>query len=78
MRAKLSKVQQGVIDKMNNGWELGCYSMGGCALQKGGLGYGGETERVSRATVSSLYRKRCILQIDGFPCNHYVLIRSDR
>jgi len=72
----LSKVQQGVIDKMNDDWELGCYTMGGCTLQKGGLGKGGEAERVSHATVTSLYQKRFIRQIYGFPAIRYVLIKE--
>ena len=70
---KLSKVQQDVIGKMKNGWELGCYSMGGCNLQKGGLGYGGEVQGVNHSTVSSLYKKGLLKQIYGFPATRYIL-----
>lgn len=69
---KLSRVQQDVIDKMRNGWELGCYSMSGCRLQKGGLGKGGETQIVSHSTVHSLYKKGLIQQIYGFPATRYI------
>jgi len=78
MITKLTKVQQDVLDKMNDGWELGCYINSGCNLQKGGLGRGGQTQRVSHATVTSLYQKHLIRQIYGFPAVHYVLIEAEK
>jgi len=53
---KLTKQQQEVIDLMKKGWELGS-SMGiegGCWLQKGGCGRGGETKQVRWNTLHTL------------------------
>ena len=80
---KLSSLQQLVIDKMNDGWELGStvgyrsYS-GSCWLQKGKLGYGGETIRTSHATLNSLLRRKLIKHIYGFPTSKYILIKEEK
>ena len=80
---KLSSLQQLVIDKMNNGWELGSsaglgsYS-GSCWLQYGKLGYGGESIRVSHTTLDSLLRRKLIKQIYGFPTSRYIIVKEEK
>jgi len=74
---KITKIQQDVLDKVNDGWELGCYFNSGCNLQKGGLGKGGKTEKVSHATVTSLVQKHFIKGVYGFPAIRYILIKEE-
>ena len=61
---KLTKTQQNVLDKMRDGWELGCSHSFGmhCWLQKGALGEGGESEDVRYSTLSVLFDKGLIKQ----------------
>ena len=61
---KLSKVQQNVLDKMRDGWELGMsHSFGvNCWLQKDGIGKGGESEDIRYSTLSVLFQKKLIKQ----------------
>jgi hypothetical protein len=56
---KLSKTQQEIVDRLNNGWELGAMSdmSGRCWIQKPGLGRGGESHNVSSATIHALVKK---------------------
>jgi len=80
---KLSKLQQLVIDKMNDGWELGSSasyrgSSGSCWLQKGKLGHGGESINVNRATLYSLLKRKLIKHIYGFPTSKYILIKEEK
>jgi len=59
----LSKVQQEVVDQMKAGWELGINNSGFHTrpwLQKGGLGKGGEIQRVPLNSFNSLNTKRVI------------------
>lgn len=66
---KLSKVQQDVLDKMRNGWELGIdtalYEY--YWMQQGGLGKGGKSQNVSKATVRALVNRNLIkpAKMDG-------------
>lgn len=75
MPKKLSKPQEHVLYLMNQGWELGVDIIDGRArLQKGGIGYGGETESVRRNTFLSLIRSRTICtKEEGFPILIYGL-----
>ena len=63
---KLSKAQQEILDLINSGWELGRY--GGIepryAIQKGGLGYGGEAKTVNSKTIWALLKHKLIKQIN--------------
>ncbi len=55
----LSPAQQHVIDRMEQGWELGM-SRGfnpSCWLQKNGIGRGGETEHIRSTTLDALFKK---------------------
>jgi hypothetical protein len=75
-KAKLSKNQQEVIDKMRAGWELGqdMSFQGWAWLQKGGLGKGGESMNVKLNTFHSLRERgiiRCVSQ--KFPTARYEL-----
>jgi len=79
-KMKLSKLQQEVIDLMNNGWELGrdvTYN-GRCWMQKGGLGCGGNTKKVGHNTVHALYRKGLIEEHYRFPTAKYTLTSKAR
>ena len=61
---KLSKAQQHIIDKMNEGYEL-CmsHSFGvSCWLQRGELWNGGESENASQSSVTVLFDKGLIEQ----------------
>lgn len=74
---KLSESQFFVIEKMQQGWELGktkYTSLNGshCWLQKGYLGCGGETIKVSVTTFNSLVKKELIIK-DEFPSKRYLL-----
>jgi len=60
-KVKLSKQQDKAIKLMKDGWELGCSETSGkCWLQKGGLGSGGNTEKVKESTISALEKKGLI------------------
>ena len=74
---KLTAAQTRVVELMEQGWELGedVSSFSGHAwLQKGGLGHGGSSEKVSRATVHALVSKKVIITSHmRFPTRTYVL-----
>lgn len=74
---QLSSKQQLIVDRLNDGWELGVDQTkgGGVWMQKGGLGQGGESDhRISYATFHVLLAKGLIvLTKRGFPTNHYGL-----
>lgn len=58
---KLSKVQQNILELMNNGWELAeSLSNGRYWLQLGGSGKGGDTKKVASNTVSILLKNNLI------------------
>lgn len=73
---KLSKAQHHVVDRLASGWELG-FSLTGdsyCWIQCGGVGRGGERERVSCATFAALRRLGIIeLRERAFPNAKYHL-----
>ena len=73
---KLSQRQQEVLDLMNAGWELGLDIAfhGQPWLQKGGLGRGGDSKRISHATLFALH-KRGLIKIAKreFPLETYRL-----
>lgn len=58
---KLTKAQQRVIDLMRTGWELYSSDLG-VLLQEGGIGRGGETEKVSRTTLEALLDRGAIVR----------------
>ncbi len=73
----LSKAQQNIIDKMNNGWCLGTTQMirrSRSWLQKDGLGHGGSSENVSIATIYALLKKGLLKSKYGFPNVEYFLV----
>ena len=72
---KLPKTQIDILDKMDNGWELGLatgYKGSRAWLQKGGLGYGGDSQKVHRNTLFSLEAKGLIKRIYGFPTSKFI------
>ena len=77
MMTKLTKLQQHVVGRMNEGWALGLST--GIApnawLQQNGLGRGGATEKVNIATFSGLHRRGVIRNknTSQFPSVAYVL-----
>ena len=76
MAKKLSKTQQEVVDLMRDGWEFGVSLTfdGGCWLQKGGCGRGGETKRVSSNTLVSMRNSGLIVcSSSKFPLAIYKL-----
>lgn len=78
---RLSKVQQDILDKMHNGWELGLN--GGidvyCRIQKGGLGRGGEVKTVSCATLWALQERGLIERAsEKYPTVYYKLTNKGR
>lgn len=82
---KLSKNQQEVIDYMKQGWELavsrGWFSR--AWIQKEGIGRGGKTKTVNRATVWALKNKGVIEAIpqtksDGLDTTRYKLIGEEK
>lgn len=71
---KLSKAQQAVLDLMNDGWELGwgLDFHGRCWIQKGGVGFGGESKDISSATAYALRRDGHIVCVENkFPAARY-------
>lgn len=75
-KIKLSKLQQDVIDKLREGWELGLSMTmdGGAWMQKDGLGRGGESMNVKKNTFFALRDKGIIKRVsENFPTARYVL-----
>ena len=74
---KLTEVQQEVIDLMKAGWELGQNESGAMNkrswLQKDGLGRGGESKKISSATVQALILKKVIKKNYKFPVSRFEL-----
>lgn len=74
---KLSKVQREVLELMDHGWELGRSTSdfcGGCSVQKGGLGRGGESKKVNSNTWHALWKKKLIRCVDSsYPTEKYAL-----
>lgn len=63
--AKLSKVQVEVLEKMANGWKLGRSASiinSRAWLQNGGCGRGGESLKVSSATLKALMNAGLIVR----------------
>ena len=60
--AKLTARQFDVIEKMQNGWELGFDEAvwGFASIQKGLIGHGGESKRIFVGTFRQLHRKGLI------------------
>lgn len=76
---KLTKAQERVVSRMKDGWELGWSSTmeGRVWLQKGGVGRGGESEKVSTATAHALLKAGVIVcDKRGFPTSKYRLSTS--
>lgn len=76
-KTKLSPRQQRVIDLMTEGWELGkpVTFNGRTWLQRDGVGRGGQTEDVHKATFINLYRRGLIkLAKNGFPTQRWKLV----
>ena len=75
----LSAAQQYVIDRMNDGWELGADRTmhGRCWIQKGGIGHGGEAETISISTFQAL-QQRGIVRSKGhdFPTERFELVSA--
>ena len=78
MNLKVTKIQQDVLDKMNDGWELGRdnFLYGRSRVQQGGLGRGGRTQTVSWNTIRGLLKRGLIREIHGFPDIRYVIIKE--
>ena len=77
MTVRLSKTQEEVVKLMRLGWELGVSSSFDHTawLQKGGVGKGGPTKKVSGATVHALWKKKIIEVVKHeFPTTRYRLI----
>ena len=76
MARKLSLLQQHVIDRLQEGWELGqSMTTGGhCWMQRGGLGKGGTAENVLNSTLYALVRRNLIEVVERqFPTRRYAL-----
>lgn len=73
---KLSKAQQEVVDKMQEGWELaiseGFYATSW--IQKNGIGKGCESQDVRLSTAKCLANK-CVVEVSGqrYPFTYYRL-----
>ena len=64
--------------KPGGGWELGS-SHERITIQKGGIGHGGESERVSVSTFSALVQRGAIeVKKQGFPSTTYKLSKSGK
>lgn len=61
----ITRVQQEIIELMKNGWQLASHRSwtDWCSIQKGKQGYGGESKKVSIATIFSLLKKK-VIEID--------------
>lgn len=69
---KLTKSQKTIVDLMLAGWQLGVYKNGltedgslRCRLQKGGVGRGGETQKVSTATFRAMKKLEMFVRVGG-------------
>jgi hypothetical protein len=75
--AKPTKVQQAVLDKMAQGWQLGKSNSdidGRAWLQRDGCGYGGPTMKVNLATFNALRNAGLIVKdIFKYPTQTYRL-----
>ncbi len=80
---KLSKSQEHVVDRMRSGWGLGSsISMSGDSnlawLQEGGVGRGGDMEKVRWDTFQALLRKGVITRKGHcFPAVKYKLVETE-
>ncbi len=79
---KLSKTQQEVVDLIKSGWELG---QGGSSsnyrvwLQFGGVGRGGESKTISKATLRMLLKKEIVVFHErNYPLDTYKLTPAGR
>lgn len=64
---RISAAQRHVMQRMNEGWELGAssYADQRIWLQQGGIGCGGAVENVSRATFRALWMRNLIAHKSG-------------
>lgn len=69
---KLTKSQKAIVDLMLAGWQLGVYKNGltedtglRYRLQKGGVGRGGETQKVSTATFRVMQKLEMFVRVGG-------------
>ena len=73
---KLSKAQKEIVGLMKDGWELG-HSQGmhpRAWIQKGGVGRGGDTMKMSMSTFHVLLDKNLVeLSLKSFPTSKYNL-----
>ncbi|MCB7130196.1 MAG: hypothetical protein J3T61_11735 [Candidatus Brocadiales bacterium] len=75
-KVKLTKPMKTVLRLMGSGWELGSGtgSMDGPPfLQKGGVGYGGDTAKTNWNTIGGLLDRKLIVQHYKFPTATYSL-----
>ncbi len=73
---KVSKVQLDILQKMNDGWELGFYQgfNASCRLQEGGIGRGGKVQTVNTNTYYSLRREGLIvISKEDYPTDKYAI-----
>jgi len=81
VKRKKSTVQIDTLCLMTQGWQLGVTQTfnGGCWLQKGGCGRGGESKTVSSSTKNSMWNKGLIdTDKHGFPLCTYKLTEMGR
>lgn len=85
MTRKLSKTQRELLEKIASGeWELGTSTTIASRrhhawIQRGGIGRGGETVGVSRATVHALFRRGMIAHGDkSFPTRTWKVTEKGR
>ena len=60
---KATKTQLDILQKMNDGWELGYYQglVASCNLKEGGIGRGGQSQQVKTNTFFALWMKGLIV-----------------
>ena len=69
---ELTKNQKHVVDRLRDGWELGLDT--DYWLQKGGCGFGGESEKVNSSTAHALYKKGVVVvKSSRFPLDTFRL-----
>lgn len=76
---KVTDRQLSVLTLMNDGWQLGCGKTinGRVWLQQGGIGRGGNVQKVHGNTFWFLLHKKLVaLDKDGFPNQTYKLTDS--
>ena len=76
---KLTDKQKDILIKMDTGWQLAEYMTldGGCMIQKGGIGYGGEAISLRRDMAIYLWKKGLIKQTKAvYPNRFYALTES--